>query len=106
MVFHQKKKDLGNQKRDVQLFSSGQFLSLPCMRQTAHIDLDVNEIFIKDVTKVLWEGRQAGAKTFYIAGDLNVELGLLCTGDDDVQELNELYGPLCWQECENDQGGF
>ena len=46
-------------------------------------------------TKVLWEGRRAGAKTFYIAGDLNVELGLLCTDDDDddVKELNEMYGP-------------
>ena len=70
-----------------------------------HKDLDVNETFIKDVTKVLLEGRRAGAKTFYIAGDLNVELGLLCTGDDDVEELTELYGPFCWQGCENDQGG-
>ena len=37
-------------------------------------------------------------------GDLNVELGLLCT--DDFDELNEMYGPLCWQGCENDHGHF
>ena len=60
----------------------------------------------KDVTKVLWEGCRAGAKTFHIAGDLNVELGLLCTSDDEVEELNETNGPLYWQGCENDQGGF
>ena len=35
-------------------------------------DLDVYETFVKDVTKVFWEGRRAGAKTFNIAGDLNV----------------------------------
>ena len=41
-----------------------------------------------------------------IAGDLNVELGLLCTDDDEVEELNEMYGPLRWQACDNDQGGI
>ena len=55
---------------------------------------------------MLWEGRRARAKTFYIAGDLNAELGLLCTDDDDIEELNEMFGPLCWEGCENDQGGF
>ena len=57
-------------------------------------------------TKILHEGRQAGARRFYIAGDLNIELGLLCTGDDDVGELSELYGPQCWQRCDVDLGGF
>ena len=67
--------------------------------------MDVCEIFVKDVTKVLWEGRRAGAKKFYSAY-LNVELGLLSTGDDDVEDVNEMCGPLCWQGCENDQGDF
>ena len=40
-------------------------------------DLDVCETFIGNVIQVLWEGRRAGAKTFYIAGDLTVELLLL-----------------------------
>ena len=44
--------------------------------------------------------------SFYIAGDLNVELGFFCTDDDEVEELNEMYGPSCWHGCENDQGGF
>ena len=40
-----------------------------------HEDLGVYETFTKDVTKVFGERRRAGANNFYIAGDLNVELG-------------------------------
>ena len=29
-----------------------------------------------------------------------MELGLLCTGDDDVEELSEMYGPQCWEGCD------
>ena len=47
------------------------------------------------VLEVLREGRQGGAKD--ITGDLNVELGLMCTDEKDIEELNEMYGPLCWQ---------
>ena len=47
-----------------------------------------------------------GAKDFKITGDLIVELGLLWTDEDDIGELNEMYGPLCWQGCENDHGAF
>ena len=35
-----------------------------------------------------------------------MELGLLCADDDDVEELNEMHGPLCWQGCDTNQGGF
>ena len=38
--------------------------------------------------------------------DFSVELGLLCTDDDDNDELNEMYGLLCWQDYERDPGGF
>ena len=69
-------------------------------------DLVVYETFVKDVTNVLWEGRRAEAKKSYIVGDLNVELGLLCAYDEDVEELKERYGPLRWQGCDDDQGGF
>ena len=31
---------------------------------------------------------------------------MLCTDEDDNDKLNEVYGPLCWQGCDNDQGGF
>ena len=34
--------------------------------------------------------------------DFSVELGLLCTDDDDNDELNEMCGPLCWQDYERD----
>ena len=63
------------------------------------------ETFILNVTKVPRKGLRGGATEFYMTGDFNVELGLLCT-DEDIEELNELYGPLCWQGCENDHGGF
>ena len=69
-------------------------------------DLDADETFILHVTKMLGEGRRAGAKEFFITGDLNVEMGILCTGEDDIGELDEIYGPVCWQGCENDHGGF
>ena len=31
-----------------------------------------------------------------------MELGLLCTDEDDNEELGEVYGPLSWQGCGND----
>ena len=42
-------------------------------------NLDVYGTFNKDVSKVLWEGRRARAKTFHIAGDLNIELRQMMT---------------------------
>ena len=68
--------------------------------------LDVCETFILNVTKFLREGRRAGAKDFHITRDLNVELGLLCADEDDIDELSEMYGHLRWQGCENDHGGL
>ena len=55
---------------------------------------------------MLREGRRGGDGEFYITGDLNVELGLMCTDDTNIEELNEMYGPLCWQGYEQDHGGF
>ena len=69
-------------------------------------DLEVYETCILNVTKVLREGRRGGAKELHITEDLNVALGLLSTDEDDNEELNEMYGSLCWQGCENDHGGF
>ena len=77
-----------------------------CACAKCHTDLDVYETFVKNVTKISWEKRRARTKTFHIAGTHNVELGLLCTNEDDVEELNEMYGPLCWQICDNDQRRF
>ena len=64
------------------------------------------ETFILNFTKILREGRRAGAKELCIIGDLNVEWWLLCTDEDDISEFNEMHGPLCWQGCERDHGGF
>ena len=38
------------------------------------------------------EGRRRGAKRIQIAGDFNIELGLLCTGDEEDENLFAMYG--------------
>ena len=65
-------------------------------------DLEEHEKFGKDATNILQEGRRAGAESCHIAGDLNIELELLCIGDDEDQELREMYGPQCWSGGEAD----
>ena len=69
-------------------------------------DLDIYEAFISSVTEVLWEGRRGGARELYIAGDLNVDLGMMCTDEKDIEELHEMHETLCWQGYETDHGGF
>ena len=44
----------------------------------------------------------AGARDFYVTGDFKVEVGSLCTDEDDNDELNEMY----WQGWGNDYRGF
>ena len=44
----------------------------------------------KNVTQILREGRQRGVRRFFVAGDLNIELGLLCTGDEEDEELIDM----------------
>ena len=47
-----------------------------------------------------------GAKDSYIAGDLTVELGMMCTNEKDIEELNVTYEPLRWQGYDKDPGGI
>ena len=49
---------------------------------------------------------ELGPKTSYITSNFVEELGLLYTDEDDNDELIEVYGPLCWQGWDNDQGGL
>ena len=44
--------------------------------------------------QVLREGRKGGARNLYIAGNINVELGLMCTDENGEEELTSLYGPM------------
>ena len=67
---------------------------------------DMCEACVSSVFRVLREGRRGGANKFYITGDLNVELMMLCTDENDVEELNEKYGPLCWQGYDHNPGGY
>ena len=30
----------------------------------------------------------------------------MCTDEKDIEELNEMYGPLCWQIYDHDPGGY
>ena len=39
-------------------------------------------------------GTPGRGKDFYITGDLNVELGLMCTDENDIEKLTGIYGPL------------
>ena len=61
---------------------------------------------IASVVKVLREGRKGGARNYYIAGDINVEFGLMCTDENDEEDLTKLYVPLCWQGNDKDPDGF
>ena len=64
------------------------------------------EACIWSVIKALREGRRGGAKDFYITGDINVELGMMCTDEKDIEELEGIYGPLRWQGYDKDPRGF
>ena len=44
--------------------------------------------------KVMTEGRTEGAKRFFVAGDLNIELRFLCMDED--EEMQDINGPQCW----------
>ena len=68
--------------------------------------LEMYEECIGSVVKHIREGRKGGARNFYIAGDIGVELGLMCTNENEEEELTKLYGPLCWQGYDKDPGGF
>ena len=67
--------------------------------------LETYEACVSSVTKVLREGRQGGAKDFHISRDPNVELGVMSTDEIDTEELDGMYGPLCWQGYDHDPGG-
>ena len=58
------------------------------------------------MTLILRDGRRCGAKRFYIAGDFNIELGLLCAGTEEDEEFCGMYGPHCWQVYGTDTGGL
>ena len=62
--------------------------------------LEMHEECIASVVKVLREGREGGARNFYIAGYINVEFGLMCTDEKEEEEFTKLYGLLCWQGYE------
>ena len=68
--------------------------------------LEMYEACISSVVKVLREGQRGGAKDFYSTEDLNVDLGMMCTDETDIEELHEMCGPLCWQGYDKDPGGF
>ena len=99
------KKNWRSEERCAAVLFGSVFVMAVCAPD-CHNDLDVHEKFVKDATRILREGCRAGAKKFYVAGDLNVELWLLCARDNDFEELTEMYGPLCWQGYNTDPGEF
>ena len=103
--FFSKLTDLGGSKRAVQPFSSELFFVFAIHALDCEKILDVYETFFMNITRS--HGRDVvRRKDFYITCDLNVELVFLCTDEDDVKKLNDMYGPLIWKESDTDQGGF
>ena len=76
------------------------------MLQTQARSLEMYEDYISTVIKALREGRRGGAKEFYIICELDVDLGMMCADENDIEELMVIYGPLYWQEYDKDPGGF
>ena len=77
-----------------------------CMLSDSGKDLEEYEKFMEEVTLfscVVWRN---WAKHFRIAGDFNIELGLLCIDEETDEELVDFYGPLCWQGYGADPCGF
>ena len=68
--------------------------------------LEMYEAYISGVVGVLREGRRGGAKDFYKTGDLNVELGMICTDENDIEELVGICGPMCGQGHDKNPGGL
>ena len=64
-----------------------------------------HETCVSNALRVPRDGRRGGAKKSYITGDLNVELGMICTYENDIEELNEMYGALFRQRYDHDFGG-
>ena len=69
-------------------------------------EFDGHERFKKKAPMSYETDVELGPKNFDITGDFNVEPGLLCTDEDDNEELSEMYKPPCWQGWGNDQSGF
>ena len=76
------------------------------MLSTWEKTLEQYETFSEKLTNILQDGRSNGALCFCIAGDFNIELGVLCTGNVEDEELGGMYGPQCWQGYGADPGGF
>ena len=56
---------------------------------------EMYDAFVSSVLKEPLEGHLGGAKA--TKQDHNVVLGKMCTDENDIEELNVMYGPLCWQ---------
>ena len=49
---------------------------------------------MQGLTKMVLEGRNGGAKRFFVPGDLNIELGFLCMDEED--EMKDISEPQYW----------
>ena len=77
-----------------------------CVRLAWGKDLEEFDKSVERMTLILRDGRRCGAKRVYIAGDFNTELGLLCAGIEEDEELCGMFGPHCWHGYGIDTGGF
>ena len=68
--------------------------------------LEIYEALISSVLQVLREQRRGGAKYFYITGDLKVEFGMMCTDENDTEELDEMPWSFMLARIRPRPGGF
>ena len=53
-------------------------------------DMELCEVCVSSVLRVLRDGRRGGATHFF---------------KNDIEKLNDFHGLLCWQEYDHDPGG-
>ena len=74
-------------------FESGAYTDIPMTKCTKN----ALQMWLKLCAKAV-----RVAKNFHTAGDINVELSLMCTDENEEEELTKLFGPLRWQGYDKD----
>ena len=99
-------RDRGDSKRDKQQFSSGPLWRWPLTLQTQVEAWRCTRPFSRASFKCFGKYTVVEPEISTFQGDPNVELGMMCTDEKDIEEFNEMCGPVCWQGYDQDPEGF
>ena len=95
-------RDHGSLKRGAQQFFSEPLRWWQCMLQPQAKVLRCT----RPASRASLKYFEKDVKDFNITSDLFVELGMMCTDENDTEELTDTYGPLYWQGYNKDPDGF